>query len=91
MTKETRIIFEVSDISRVRVKCAECEGEITYKLDAKRINTSSECPHCGQVWFSNESPLRAIVGIMRRLLVPAGDGWPISIRFEISSTTEIEN
>ena len=32
MVKQTRILFELSDILRIRLVCNSCDGEIAYQL-----------------------------------------------------------
>ena len=56
MTKEQRILFGVSDIAAVRVRCASenCQGEMIIDLDG--INNRellAGCPFCHEPWIAN--------------------------------------
>ena len=56
MTQESKIVFDISDISNIRVVCLkpECLGEIMCPLGSK-YRIPEECPYCGESWVTNGS------------------------------------
>ena len=52
MVKETRIVFGLEDISRIRVQCGKCDNEVALKPNGQELPPSlpMSCPHCGTFW-----------------------------------------
>ncbi len=48
MTREQRILFELSDLRRVRLVCRRCDGEISYPVHSERgpVYPPDYCTHC---------------------------------------------
>lgn len=83
MTKETRLIFDLSDISAIKLVCAneDCGSELTlppnlwYKLP-------KQCPHCDDSW--DHGTLRecaVLTTAISRILKHVGA--PVELRFEM--------
>ena len=56
MTKEQRVIFGVSDIAAVRVRCTSdnCQGEMIIGLDGiNNRELRGGCPFCNAPWIAN--------------------------------------
>ena len=56
MTKEQRIIFGVSDLAAVRIKCASdnCQGEMIIGLDGiNNRELQNGCPFCHVPWIAD--------------------------------------
>lgn len=56
MTKEQRIIFGVSDLAVVRIKCASnnCQGEMIIGLDGiNNRELQNGCPFCHVPWIAD--------------------------------------
>ena len=89
MVKETRHIFDLSDIKAIRLQCSHCKGEVVqavleYKLPA-------DCPLCGEDWDiprpdgsmgPNRLLARAIQDVVR------SQSLPMTIRFEIDGEAD---
>ncbi len=90
MVQETRIIFDLSDLSVVRLVCAlgDCDGEVILRLVGIQqtdtiVKTPLQCPRCGREWQLGQRAEAA-----NRLLraIQAAMDWPspsVKIRFEI--------
>ena len=50
MVKETRIVFEVSDLLAFRIVCEECGGDVVHSFNIEFPNAFSRCPWCGHMW-----------------------------------------
>ena len=48
MTKEHRILFELSDLNNVRIVCRKCGGETLFPVSGERRYPPDRCPHCGE-------------------------------------------
>ena len=53
MVKETRQIFDVSDIKAIRLYCAHCGREAVQSIKATEV--PKKCPFCNQDW-ENDYP-----------------------------------
>ena len=53
MVKETRLVFEISDICNVRIICAHCRGQVLYSL-VDRFPGPEFCPLCHEPWVLPE-------------------------------------
>ena len=81
MVKQTRHIFEISDILAFKLRCNTCKGEMASSLgDLVRIVV---CPLCGVTWdISGEpSPTRETLRALRELARQSDPSR--TIRFEI--------
>ena len=96
MTKEKRIVFDASDILRVRLICPRCEAESDHPVDGGRLNVGAYCVHCGDYPLAPDDitvvknayyALRAASRLVKReKAIPAnGEKQPVSLqlRFEI--------
>ncbi len=50
MVKETRVVFDLTDIVSVRFVCAECFGEVVHHIDDKVKRIPDRCPACNAPW-----------------------------------------
>ena len=85
MTKEQRILFELSDLKYVRLICRECEREILFPVPTERVYPPDYCTHC-------QAPLGAVRGensLVGKFLFAMQDlmthdrGLKVGIKFEI--------
>ena len=88
MTQEARIVFDLHDISRIRVLCSECGGEVTVPMRKGSLRKDSgipehECPYCQTSW--SQTGRLAEFGLINDLRVRANceRPRPIKLRFEI--------
>ena len=51
MVKQTRIIFSLDDILKVRIICKKCEGEIARTLPQSTRMLPQQCPTCLDEWW----------------------------------------
>ena len=66
MTKETKIVFSLSDINCIRLVCTtdDC-GEPVYFSLRKFTKAPQACPHCGEIWAWNGSTIKELVFVSR--------------------------
>ncbi len=55
MTQEAKIVFGLEDISKIRVVCRKCGGEVAIPLRKNALKRDygipeSQCPYCGTPW-----------------------------------------
>jgi hypothetical protein len=64
MTKETRYLFQLSDVKGVEFTCLKdsCKTRITLEPRSRRDRESLNCPGCGQSWAELDSPLHTAYG-----------------------------
>ena len=84
MVKETRQIFDLSDVKAIRLRCEYCKAEVVQEILAYKI--PGDCPLCGHRWETprpdgsmgpNRLLVRAIQDILRT------EYLPVTVRFEI--------
>ena len=87
MVKQTRHIFDLSDIKAVRFQCRHCEGEVVHAISNYKIPDS--CPLCGQSWEKRDNGLGPNHLLMRGIQdVLRSDNLPMTVRFEIDGEEE---
>ena len=89
MVKQTRHIFDLSDIKAVRLQCGHCRKEAVQPLKATEVG--KECPFCGQDWeVSAPQGARGdnwlMIRCMRQLLKE--DSPLMTARFEIDGESD---
>ena len=47
--RENKIVFDLSAIKAIRLRCKKCGGELTHAT--KLIEVKEHCPHCGEEWI----------------------------------------
>ena len=57
MVKETRIVFNLSDIKRVKFSCASCNGHVGMEETWDFLPHA--CPWCNRSWDNNEATQHA--------------------------------
>ena len=84
MTKETRIIFGLSDLKNFRVVCRKCKGGTTYPVSAEKNYLTDHCPHCKtQFGFgSDKGVIDKLVGAMQSVLAN-DDSLKVDLEFEM--------
>ena len=94
MTQERKIVFELGDIARIRVLCAECGGEVTIPVsqggrDKGATPPERICPYCNVPWVPPHDRLLEynLVRVMRQL-AGSEDVRPVRLRFEIDDGTD---
>ena len=86
MVKQTRQIFELTDIKAVRFKCNGCEGEFVQELKKGLIPEMCPNPICDQIWEkpNDTTDNYWLIRAAKSILSPAKDRPPpMTIRFEI--------
>ena len=81
MVKETRHIFDLTDIKAVRLQCNKCQVELVQRLEKSQI--SLECPTCETRWLpqSGTSDISNLIHYAKRIVQYGNE--PLTIRFEI--------
>lgn len=95
MTKETKLIVDVGDITRLRYQCRniECKQEILYRLD-RDDELKERCPFCGQEWirpsFREErpDPRAALLKLFRTILQQQNEAGVVP-KLEIEITEDL--
>ena len=85
MVKQTRHIFDISDIKAVRFQCGRCKKEAVQPLEAAEVER--ECPFCHEEWEvtipgAARGDSWSMVYSMRQLLRRV-DSLRMTVRFEI--------
>ena len=95
MVKETRIIFGLDDVTKVRIICCDCKGELVRPLSHSSNMLPQECPNCLAEWWDDHCMPRVIdatVGMMKALArlqsVLGKDSTPITVTFEMNGESE---
>ena len=87
MTKERRIVFDVSDITAVRIKCLRCKHENLIDIEERKTySVPNNCPHCNEPWnhsYLAEADLtRALYGVR------AAPSSKMSLRLEMKDDVD---
>ena len=84
MVKQTRIVFEASDLVAVKVQCCDCHGEVHAPLT--KLASLIDCPLCGHGW-EKSGGMSATRQLLRALrdLPDDGDGLTRTVTFEIDA------
>ena len=96
MTKERHIVFGVSDISAVRVRCSikNCQGEMVIDpIGINRRELPDGCPFCRAPWIADpkkSSPESDLIHAIN-LILDRSHQPSVSLLFELDDDgTEIE-
>lgn len=86
MVKETRIIFDVNDVVKIRIVCTQCKAEAVYpgRSNDSKTTLALNCPGCGATWAAAPGcvhPVRQLFDILRTIKTP--DDHNMKLRFEI--------
>ena len=82
--KQTRHIFDLTDIKAIRFQCVHCKAEVVQERIGFKL--PADCPMCGESWDTvnrdgsmgpNRLLTRAIQDVLRH------DNLPMIVRFEI--------
>jgi len=67
MVKETRIVFDLSDITAFKVRCSasSCGSEITASLE--NLSGLTACPVCREGWEDSRTQVSAVRETLRAL------------------------
>ena len=84
MVKQTRIIFGIDDITSVRVKCNNCDGELVFQLD-KTLSLPLACPQCRSSWSMVSDQRFVEIRLLTQLQnsLRSADSSPVNILFEM--------
>ena len=67
VVSEAKIVFGLSDVVNVRLRCQSCGNEVVFKAGSKtRPTITNHCPLCNAEWLSRlgaESIQRTLRGI----------------------------
>ena len=86
MAKQTRYLFDLSDIRAIRLHCNSCEGEAVQSVEGTKF--PGTCPLCLEDWEIN-SPNGVgrdnwqLVRTMKVLVNAVAQNPKMTIRFEI--------
>ena len=86
MTKEAKIVFDLSEISKVRIVCVRCKAEFAYPLgpsDEVISRLSLECPGCGYVWKEKIQCECDFLKLLRELVSDQRNDPLVHLRIEI--------
>ena len=91
LVKQTRILFEPTDIIQVRIVCTKCKGDIGHPLHRRSFQLPDKCPHCHEEWKDERFPMDRMAAETLKLLEAANylskateaDSSPFMVRFEI--------
>ena len=88
MTKETRIVFGIEDLTAVRIECAECGGEAVHRLEGRYMPVPDACPWCNRQWRHPPQPGEDLVRMFLELLrsLPEQRDPSVLLRFELDGT-----
>ena len=81
MVKQTRLIFDLSDVAQVVLRCKvkNCTGEVANSL--ADFEVPHHCPQCKEEW---EAPKGTTWALLRQMNVMLeGAELPMTIRFAI--------
>ena len=96
MTKETRTLIELSDVTAIEVECRDCKAKIVYPLAKTYDKIVQRCPNCNDDLFvlnsepgvpphsSSMENIRSIIKIVRALGKPGPD-LKANIRLQVNS------
>ncbi len=87
MTQESKIVFDISDISNIRVVCLDpgCLGEIMCPLGSK-YRIPRECPYCETQWVTNGSDTAEMQLVKALRNVQLQSNSRTKLRFEIQTS-----
>ena len=67
MVKETRIVFELSDVLTVRVTCSKCHKEVAIRCGGEdRGGFDTRCLWCKASWNGAAERLNSLLGMIDR-------------------------
>ena len=87
MTQETKIIFDLSDLTHIRVQCSSslCQKEISFEFDSGHL-IPKHCPYCGEAWVNSSwSTAKTFLVSVRELVGQTKSVF--GIRLEIKGET----
>ena len=93
MTLEAKIVFDLSDISRIRVVCSRCGAEHTYPPQPPKdtvANVPAQCGGCGTTWDRWERE-RKLLTLIRALVEVPCEQPTVSLRIEIDDPYRTHN
>ena len=84
MVKETRHIFDLSDIESIRLQCTHCKREVIQSIGSAEV--PKVCPMCQEEWECNlpgdaRGHRYHLLRYMKEILKDKSP--PMTIRFEI--------
>ena len=86
MTKETRIIFGLSDIKNLRFVCRKCKGETLYPVSAEKGYPTDQCPHCGTQFSFGAKTGPGIIDklvVAIQTVIANDDSLKVELKFEM--------
>lgn len=96
MTREYKVVFNLEDISKIRVLCSNCSGEMTVPMKAETAKEAkktdrgmpeSECPYCTARWDKFGRPVEFSLISDIRSSLSTGER-PVKLRFEMDMDRE---
>ncbi len=86
MVKETRLIFDVTDIKALRIKCKRCLNELAMRLESEH-GIPDDCPVCRT---SNWAVGTQAYALWKALQGPVDTRACAMISFELAQPTNKE-
>ena len=89
MMKQTRLVFDSSDIVAVRLQCQHCGREAVQPL--KQTEVSLACPFCDEPWDCSKTgyPRDHEWQLIRAMQNIVGRERRMCLRFEIDADPEV--
>jgi hypothetical protein len=90
MTTENRIVFDVGDITQIRIECARCHASVALQLGEDRILVPQQCPGCRETWKDDmrKGVAHVIEDVAASLKhLKSISHTPCTLRFEIAASS----
>ena len=89
MTTETRIVFEIEDLTTVRIVCKSCRHESVYNLSDKKLGKAIQsCPWCNREWLHrNEKQWERLNSLLTNF-INLPDSEEYTVKFEMLAQTK---
>ncbi len=85
MVKETKILFDLNDLTAIRVQCGHCPNEVVLRPGAKCIPMPERCVNCDHSWIQgnkNFDLTRQLVYLLSYIQSEVTDSL-VHLRFEL--------
>ena len=86
MDKETRIVFGIEDLLKVRFQCGKCKGEVSQSISAP-APMPQQCPLCGYPWQTSEgfkTTTHRLLELLREAVVQQVN--PVHLRLDLDGS-----
>ena len=84
--KQTRILFEVTDLIAFRVVCEYCGGKAVHAFQQAFPDAPEQCPWCNQVWRVGQ--VNRLIGTVRNMLNNRDDLTRLRLELDGETSTQ---